>query len=106
MKQISAKQKQANFFRGMAELADRGEQRGGRRGQRGVCQTVCPRFGENGARKVGKGAIGMKLWDLAVYETLTLILATEYSESHPVAYAMIQIGLLMAYGRKYFGESK
>ena len=24
MKQISAKQKQANFFRGMAELADRG----------------------------------------------------------------------------------
>lgn len=48
----------------------------------------------------------MKLWDWAVYATLTLIIATEYSESHPVAYAVVQIGLLMAFSRKYLGEPK
>lgn len=48
----------------------------------------------------------MKLWDWAVYATLTLILATEYSESHPVAYVAVQIGLLIAFRRKYFGEPK
>ena len=48
----------------------------------------------------------MKLWDWTVYMILVILLLDVYKRTNSAGYLIILGGLLIAYGRKYWGDLK